>query len=151
MKKKILLGALALTLIYSRSFADGGDRGISERVKQAFRQEFVNAEVVQWENAGQFVKARFRMNDQVLSAYFYPDGEFLAVTRNILSDQLPIHLFTLLKKEYARYWITDLFEVSAKGASYYYITLQCCDNELVLKSEGGESWEKYMTKRNNIY
>src|SRR5258706_15559285 len=80
MKKKILLGTVVFTLICSYSFADYKDKGISKRAKASFRHEFVNAEGVQWEDWWLFVKASFRMHDQVLSAYFYPEGDLLAVT-----------------------------------------------------------------------
>jgi len=143
--KKILLGIVVFTLIYADTFADDKDKGISERAKTSFRQEFVNAESVQWENSGLFVKARFRMYDQDLSAYFYPEGELLAVTRNILSDQLPIHLLTTVKKQYSRYWITDLFEIYANGETSYCIALNDGNREKVLKSDAGGNWEVFRT------
>jgi hypothetical protein len=87
------------------------------------------------------------MHDQVLSAYFYPEGDLFAVTRNILSDQLPIHLLTMLKNEYSRYWITDLFEIYTRGETSYYITLKDGDKEKVLRSSADGSWELYRTKK----
>jgi hypothetical protein len=48
-----------------------------------------------------FVRATFTMDGSVLFAYFQPDGEMIAVTRNILSDQLPINLMVTLKNKYA--------------------------------------------------
>jgi hypothetical protein len=60
--------------------------------------------------AGKHAKATFTLNDQVMIAYYSNENnELLAVVRNILSQQLPINLFTSLKKEYSGYWITDLF------------------------------------------
>ncbi|HEX9513192.1 MAG TPA: hypothetical protein VF939_22030 [Puia sp.] len=147
MKKNILLGTLVFTLICSYSFANDKDKGIIERAKASFRNEFVNAEAVQWEDLGLFVKASFRMNDQVLYAFFDPDGDLLAVTRNILSDQLPIPLLTLLEKKYPGYWITDLFELYTGGETSYYITLKNGDREKVLKSVAGGGWEVYRTKK----
>jgi hypothetical protein len=145
MKKK-LLSILMFTLICSYIFAEDNDKGISERAKASFRHEFVNAESVQWDDFGLFVRARFRMYDQVLSAYFYPEGDLLAVTRNISSDQLPIHLLTILKDQYRRYWITDLFEIYANGETSYCITLNDGNREKVLKADAGGNWERYRAK-----
>ncbi len=87
------------------------------------------------------------MKGQILDAYFDTNGNLIAVTRNILSNELPIHLFAELNKEYSGFWITDLFEISEEDGTSYYITLQFIDRELVLKSEGGESWEVYKSRK----
>jgi len=36
----------------------------------------------------------------------------MAVTRNIVSSQLPVSLLMNFKKHYSEFWITDLFEMS---------------------------------------
>jgi hypothetical protein len=146
MKKRIVLGVLVLSLISSYCFAFN-TQDISESVKESFCKEFVKAEAVRWENLGEFVKAHFTMEGQILDAYFNVNGDLIAVTRNILSKELPIHLFIELNKEYSVYWITDLFEISAEGGTSYYITLQFSNRQLVLKSEDGDSWEVFKSKR----
>ena len=146
MKKRIVFGVLVLSFISSYCFAFN-NRDISESVKESFCKEFVNAEAVHWEEVGEFVKAHFTMNGQILDAYFDTNGKLIAVTRNILSKELPIHLFAELNKEYSAYWITDLFEISAEGGTSYYITLQFSDRELVLRSEDGGSWEVFKSKK----
>jgi hypothetical protein len=88
MKKKILVGTLLFNFFYNYSFADLKDSVINQRVKESFYREFVNAEEVQWEDHESCVKVNFKLVGQVLSAYFDPEGELLAVTRNISSDHL---------------------------------------------------------------
>ena len=146
MKKKILLGALLSIFICCVSLAAGNNKEINERIKATFHREFANAEDVRWVDCDQYVRASFKMEEQELAAYFSPEGDMLAITRNILSDQLPIHLLTLLKKEYATYWITDLFELYVNDETIYYVTIQDANREKVLKSFG-EEWELYHTKR----
>src|SRR5262249_51367315 len=99
MKKTIVLGIILFNLIYTSVRADGGIK-ISEQVKASFRKEFVNAEQVRWESSGENVKAIFSIDSQILSAYFHMDGELIAVTRNISSSELPIHLLITLKNDY---------------------------------------------------
>jgi len=142
MKKRIIFIALMLCFIGSYSFAIK-HKDINEAIKASFRKEFVNAEVVHWENLGDFVRVDFAMNDQFLQAYFHLNGELIAVTRNILSNELPIHLIIDLNKEYSAYWITDLFEISTEGGTSYYITLHNSNLELVLRSDEVGSWEVF--------
>lgn len=76
-------------------------------------------------------------------AYYSQEGDLMAVTRNILSNQLPISLLSDLKKNYTIYWISDLFEISASQDASYYVTLQNADYTLVLKSNGINDWQVY--------
>jgi hypothetical protein len=146
MKKRIVFGVLVFSFISSCCFAFKNE-DISEIVKESFCKEFVNAGAVQWENIGELTKAHFTMNGRILDAYFCRSGKLMAVTRNILSNELPVRLFAELNKEYSMYWITDLFEISADDGTAYYITLQNSDRELVLRSEDGGSWEVFKSKR----
>jgi len=56
---------------------------------------------VQWEASKTYAKATFKLNDQVMFAYYTPDGDMLAITRNIVSTQLPINLLADIKKNYS--------------------------------------------------
>jgi len=70
----------------------------------------------------------------------------MAVTRNIVSSQLPVNLLTNLKKYYSTTWITDLFELSSENQDCYYITLENADSKVTLRSNG-DSWEFYTTSK----
>ena len=99
MKNKILLWTLMLAMSFSTSFA-GTITGVDERIVNSFKKDFVAAEDVQWEKGNSFVKATFKMSGQVMFAYYSQTGELMAVTRNIISSQLPISLLANLKKNY---------------------------------------------------
>ena len=148
MKKSILMWAMMLTIGLTSAFANNGET-INQRAVSSFKKDFANAEDVRWESGKDFVKATFRINDQVMFAYYSQSGERMAVTRNILSSQLPINLLSDLKKSYGTYWISDLFEVSSTEASYY-VTLQNSDHTLVLKSNGISGWDVYRKEKKNI-
>jgi hypothetical protein len=147
MKKTILLGTLLFTLFSHYSFAGRKVKEIDERVKASFNREFVNAEEVQWVDMKSYIKVNFKVVNQALSAYFNPDGELLAVTRNISSNQLPIGLLLTLKTKYAGYWITDLLEMNDRESSIYFATVTNGDREILLKSQQGNSWQVYRKKR----
>ncbi|MFT3825930.1 MAG: hypothetical protein QM731_18565 [Chitinophagaceae bacterium] len=150
MKKQILALALLLTVSFSSIFANTNNReGVTERVMDAFRKDFASAQEVKWEAGKEYSKATFKMNEQVLFAYYTTEGNLLAVTRNMLSGQLPINLQSDLKKNYNGYWITDLFEMAANNETSYYVTLEGSDYNVVLKSTGINGWEVYKKDKKN--
>ena len=146
MKKSILILAMLLTTIVGSSFANRTDDN-KNRAAASFKQDFASAKEVTWETSKELVKATFKLNEQIMFAYYTESGELMAVVRNMVSGQLPINLLTNLKKNYQGYWITDLFEVSASNESSYYVTLESADNVIVLKSSGLNKWEVFQKEK----
>jgi hypothetical protein len=142
MKSRILGLALLLMVGFSNTFANNAE-GVSQKVIQSFQKEFSNAKDVKWETSKDFSKATFKLNDQVMFAYYADNGDLLGISRNIISSQLPINLLTDLKRNYDLYWITDLFEMAAGNETSYYVTLENADAVTVLKSAGASGWEVY--------
>jgi hypothetical protein len=60
--------------------------------------------------------------------------------RNILSNQLPARLLTVIKKNYKDYWITDLYKESVNGKISYYITLENPDQTVRLNTTHSTNW-----------
>ncbi len=149
MKKMMLVWALMLTVGISSSFAHFAET-VSQQVINAFKKDFSGAQDVKWESSKDFAKATFKLNDQVMFAYYSNDGELTAVTRNIISSQLPINLLADLKKTYGQYWITDLFEMASNSTTSYYITLQNGDQNLILKSNGSAGWEVFKKEKKTV-
>lgn len=141
-KKATLILALLLTACTSYSFASKTDE-LSRQVKASFKKEFRNAEIVSTEVNGKFTKLTFRMNNIVLFAFYSDNGNLLAVVRNILSSQLPLTLMLDLKKDYAGYWITELFELNGDGQNCYYVSLENANSTLILRSVDNDNWEVY--------
>ncbi|MHA4843151.1 hypothetical protein ACX0G7_03250 [Flavitalea antarctica] len=140
MKHRILTLALLLSLSISNIFANTNEEVVNAKAANAFKKEFAQAQDVKWENTKQYVKATFKMNDQMMVAYYTNTGELLGITRNLTTSQLPINLLTDIKKNYKNAWITDLFEVTANDETEYYITLEDADQTVVLKSTGSYGW-----------
>jgi hypothetical protein len=129
------------------AFANGDDGIVSQQARNSFKKDFSAASKVSWELKDGFVKATFYLNNQVLYAYYNTGGDLQAIVRNILSDQLPISLVTGLRRDYADYWITDLFEISANGQTTYYVTVENSDRKIVLKSEGTSDWDVFSKEK----
>ena len=139
MKKMIITLAVAL----STMFAFAGEENVSRKVLDAFNTEFSTAQQVEWTAGDNFFKASFIFNNKHVSAFYNTDGDLIGVTRYMSSMDLPINLQISLKKNYADYWISDLFEVAKNDNTFYYITLENADTRIILKSSGGINWETY--------
>ena len=150
MKKIILSIAIALFGLSSTSFAyDSGN--VNKQALKTFNREFSTAREIVWGTDGRYSRASFNMNGQVLAAWFNEGGDLVAVTRNITADQLPMNLYTDLKKNFGSYWISDLFELASNGESMYYLTIENADYKIVLKSVDTNYWEVFeKTRKENL-
>ena len=146
MKKMILSLAAVITMGYS-VFANGNDNVATQQARDAFKKDFATASNIRWEQKNNFLKATFSLNGQILTAYYFSNGDLQAVVRNITSDQLPINLLTSLRKDYSDYWISDLFEISSNGKTTYYVSIENSDKKIVLKSDDLSSWEVYSKEK----
>jgi hypothetical protein len=138
---------LLLTVGISSSFANNKFENVNEQVISSFKKDFATAQDVSWEKSKDISKATFKLNDQVMFAYYAEDGNLLAVIRNIVSGQLPISLLSDLKKNYSSYWISDLFEIAADDATSYYVTIEDGGQKIVLKSQGSIGWETFKKEK----
>ena len=118
----------------------------TKEIKASFKHDFKNAQLMSTEEHDNFTKMVFTLNEQIMTAFYAADGELIAVTRNIVSSQLPVSLLMSFRKHYNEYWITDLFEMSQDAQSNYYLSLENADTKLTLRSNG-DSWEVYSTVR----
>ncbi len=142
MKKKLItLLTLVMLTITSSTFATGTE--ISKNISAAFSAAFVKATDVSWTKTGNFFKASFRMNGRSLSAFLSEDGEVIAVSRNIISTELPVYLQVVLNKNFSNYWISDLFEYTSGGETKYYVTIENADEKLILESAGTYDWSLF--------
>jgi hypothetical protein len=147
MKKTILMWVLLLTVGISNTFANNKLENVNEQVISSFKKDFGTAQDVSWEKSKEISKATFKLNDQVMFAYYAEDGNLLAVIRNIVSGQLPISLLSDLKKNYSSYWISDLFEMASDDSTSYYVTIEDGGQKIVLKSQGSAGWETFKKEK----
>src|ERR1700731_1045176 len=103
MKKRILLWTLFVMAVSSYSFAGNGG-GINPKAATSFKKDFANAREAKWETGKSFIKVTFKLNDEVVFAYYGENGDLMAISRNIVPSQLPILQLMELKKSYADYW-----------------------------------------------
>jgi len=149
MKKKLLSISLAVLVAISSAFA-GNKEGASDKAVQSFKKDFAQATNVQWDTRKDFNRATFQLNGEIMFAYYSVDGELIALSRNLASNQLPIRLSASLKKMYSEYWISDLFEVASNNESSYYVTVENAETTVVLRAVGSGDWEVFRKERKEI-
>lgn len=142
MKKMIV--TLALAFLTGSAFAG---EVVNSRVLKAFENEFATAREVVWSQGSDYYRAAFVYNEQHVFAYYDEAGILLGVTRYIKTSDLPVTLQAQLKKNYADYWISDLFELSQPENEAYYITVENADTRLVLRSQNGSDWQLFQKTR----
>ncbi len=146
--KKFLFTIITTALISLSSFANEAAE-VNQKVISTFHKEFAQAKNVEWQQSNGLNKATFSLNGKVLFAFYTNAGELIAVSRNLTSDQLPIVLTSELKKDFADFWISDLFELSSNGQTSYYVTLENANQKLVMESIGLQGWQTFKKEKKN--
>ena len=137
--KKTILAIITFVTMAGSSFANNDPKPVKQYI-ETLKREFAGASDISLQGNADFEIASFKLNGTVMFAYFTREGELTAVIRNILSDDLPLLLYSDIKSNYQQYWISSLYEAVKDGESHYFITLENGDNRIILKSVSGTSW-----------
>ena len=140
---KLFLSIATMLMMGVSAYAGNNDGNVNQQALRSFNRDFAGASNISWEQKDSYTRATFSLNGQVLFAYYSTNGDLQAVVRNITSDLLPISLLTELKKDYADYWISDLFEMSTGDQTTYYVTVENGDKRIVLRSQGTNFWDVF--------
>lgn len=147
MKKIILSIAIVLTL-FSTALADSPDR-FSKNAVAAFQKDFKSASEVSWAETSHYYRVSFHMDKQTLLAYYDAQGNLISVVHHILTTGLPEQLRKDIRKQFANYWVSELFQVSFEEGSYYFIELKNADETIVLTTDSNLCWHEYSRQKNN--
>jgi hypothetical protein len=143
MKKRIILLSLSFISLFTASYAKNDNGKIPEAVTAQFSHDFSLIGNVRWEKIDFYYKASFVQQGITLFAFYTEDADYMGSANYILSNRLPVSLAFSIKKNYAGYWITDLFTYSNKDRSGYVVTLENADQEIMLKTDGNQHWCLY--------
>ncbi|MGQ0738947.1 MAG: hypothetical protein ACT4OJ_07815 [Bacteroidota bacterium] len=114
---------LSLTITATTAFA-GKSYPVNDEVKETFKKEFPGAEVISWDDAGDFVKAIFLLNGYRSEAYFDSEGQLHATARNLFFTQLPLAVTKTVSKRYLNADILEATEISTTDGTSYLIRLE---------------------------
>ncbi len=145
MKKKIITLVAFAVLSFTATFAASND--ISKDARRTFSETFAKATDVKWEKFDTYYSAAFVLNGQAFNALLSEDGDMIAVSRNILSTELPTDLKAALPPVFAASWIADLVKYTIGDETKYYLTIENADEKIILESIGNLDWS--LLKRTN--
>ena len=141
MKKNLTALFAVILLLTSPTFAKT-NIDPSLQIQNEFNRMFAQSTEVKWEEVTNFHKVTFMYEEQYLTAYYNPLGEFVSVSRNISTNMLPILLHKGLREKLDGFWISESFEVSGNNGSNYYVTLENA-TEKTLYVSNSTSWSVY--------
>ena len=147
MKKTILSIAIILTL-FSTAFANHPD-SYNKNAVASFQKDFKTASEVSWAETNKYIIATFHMDKQTLYAYYDYQGNLLGLVHHILTTSLPENLQKDIRKYYAKYWVSELFQINTDEGTHYYIQVRNADETLVLTTDGSFGWHIYTVRKNN--
>ncbi len=147
--KKIILSLAVVLALFSTAFAKSPSVN-TERAALSFSKDFHKVSDVKWEETNNFVLATFLQDKETFFAYYDFQGNLIGVVHHMLTSSLPVILQKDIKKHYASYWVTKLFQVNSEDGIYYYIQLKNADETIVLSTEGSNSWHRYAMPKNKV-
>ena len=139
--KKITFMIFALLIGFSSISLAAGNEKVDNATLISFRHDFKTARNVSWAQTTTCYKATFDLDGQIVYAYYGKnESGLIAVTRFILSNQLPLNLQQELRDKMKDGWIADLFEVASGGETFYYATVENAASKMIYKSSGFSNW-----------
>ncbi|RYZ21983.1 MAG: hypothetical protein EOO16_10940 [Chitinophagaceae bacterium] len=121
--KKVILAALVAVALQASAFA-APTPNITEKVMKAFTTTFNSASDIQWSEGNGVYEARFTYNELITRVRYDAEGNTLQTIRYYHEQQLPLSVFSKVKKEYAGQKIHSVTEVSSGDTIEYHITLE---------------------------
>jgi hypothetical protein len=144
--KKLILSLAVVLALFSTAFAKIPD-GAKDRAAAAFHKDFYKASELNWTVVNNHVRVTFTLDNETMFAYYDFQGNMIGLVHHIVSSKLPENLKKELQKHYSNYWVTELFKVTTEEGENYYIQLTNADETIVLNTQDGYGWHRFMSKK----
>ncbi|WEK36694.1 MAG: hypothetical protein P0Y53_04195 [Candidatus Pseudobacter hemicellulosilyticus] len=119
----------------------------NEKVLKSFKETFANAEEVKWQEYDNYFTVSFVTGDIRSKVNYDKDGNMLGSIRYYKPQQLPLNLFTRLKKEFPKKSLFGVTEITtASNEVAYYVKMEDVKHWVTVKvDESGNCtvYEKY--------
>lgn len=138
MKKIIIASLVALSTLTAMAAPKKGAVTVNYKSIQSFEAEFGNVANVAWSCArNNMLRASFVQDEETVSAFFSPNGEYVGSTVTLTADDLPKKLRNNIAARYPGYNLIEAFELrTAEGVSFY-TKLQKDGSSVLLKGNAG--------------
>ncbi len=124
--RKSFLIASCLLVFTAGAFAK--DVTISDKLKEAFKQSFPDAEQVKWVESEDKYTVNFKQGDVLTRMDYDKDGNFISSLRYYSEKHLPVSVICTLHKKYPERKIFGVTEVTAESTVAYFVKLEDASN-----------------------
>ena len=133
--RKSLLVTVCLLSLSAGVFANE-NFAISDKLLQAFKQTFPDAQQVKWAEQEDKYMVNFKQNDILTKVEYDKEGNFLNSLRYYGEKNLPVNILCRLQKKYADKKVFGVTEVTSDASVEYYIKLEDENNWYTVRSNG---------------
>ena len=109
---------------------------ISDKLLQAFKQTFPDAQQVKWAELEDKYMVNFKQGEILTKIEYDKEGNFLSSIRYYSEKNLPVNVLVRLQKKYADKKVFGVTEVTADNAVEYYVKLEDANNWITVRSNG---------------
>ena len=121
--RKNLLVTVCLLSLSAGVFANENFT-ISDKLLQAFKQTFPDAQQVKWAEQEDKYMVNFKQGDVLTKIEYDKEGNFLSSLRYYSEKNLPVSILCRLQKKYADKKVFGVTEMTTDSAVEYYIKLE---------------------------
>lgn len=122
MKKFILVTLITVTIGSSVLAADVSK--VSFRVLNAFKAQFTGATDINWSINADYTKVDFTIEGEKVEAFYNSNGDVIGTSRKTEFKRLPLSAIQKIKKNYAKYRVTETIELELNGERKYYLSVE---------------------------
>ena len=109
---------------------------ISDKLLQAFKQAFPDAQQVKWPEMEDKYMVNFKQGEILTKIEYDKEGNFLSSIRYYSEKNLPVNVLVRLQKKYTDKKVFGVTEVTSDNVVEYYIKLEDANNWITVKSNG---------------
>ncbi len=121
--RKSLLVTVCLFSLSAGVFANENFT-ISDKLLQAFKQTFPDAQQVKWAEQEDKYMVNFKQGDVLTKIEYDKEGNFISSLRYYSEKNLPVSILCRLQKKYADKKVFGVTEMTTESAVEYYIKLE---------------------------
>lgn len=136
MKKTIFALSLIVTMAAGSASAAIKDPG-TEEAKANFKKEFPGAQLINWVNSGNLLKAIFVYSGYRSEAYFNEEGALQGSARNIHFEQLPLAVTREVERKFTNPVVTEVCELTMENSTSYILSVEAANRKYKIRMDAG--------------
>ncbi|MBS1660256.1 MAG: PepSY-like domain-containing protein [Bacteroidetes bacterium] len=132
--RKNLLITCFMFVLSAGAFAATPNFSISDKLLQAFKQTFPDAQQVKWAEQEDKYMVNFKQGEILTKIEYDKEGNFLSSLRYYTEKNLPVSILCRLQKKYGDKKVFGVTEMTTDASVEYYIKLEDENNFITVRS-----------------